>query len=97
MSDMPPLNVVHDGPAQHFHATVEGLRCVVDYQLRDGVMWVTHTGVPPALEGRGIAAALVKQALAWADAMGLKVVPQCSYVRVYMRRHPETLHLMHDA
>ena len=52
-------------------------------------MRMTHTGVPAALEGRGIAAALVKEALTWAQAQGLKVDPICSYVRVYIRRHPE--------
>ena len=55
---------------------------------------MTHTEVPPAFEGRGIAAALVREALAWARAQGLKVWPLCSYVAVYMRRHPETQDLL---
>jgi len=48
-----------------------------------------HTGVPRALEGRGLAAQLVAHGLAWARAQGLKVVPSCSYVDAFMRRHPE--------
>jgi predicted GNAT family acetyltransferase len=36
----------------------------------------------------------VKTALAYARAQGLKVQPSCSYVRVYMKRHPETLDLL---
>lgn len=50
---------------------------------------MTHTFVHPALEGRGIAAQLVEPALAWARAEGLKVDPVCSYVRVYIKRHPQ--------
>jgi hypothetical protein len=57
-------------------------------------MRMTHTGVPQALEGRGIAAALVGAALAHARAQGLRIRPQCSYVQVYMRRHPETQDLL---
>jgi uncharacterized protein len=48
----------------------------------------THTEVPPPLQGRGLAAALVREALAWAAAQGLLVRPLCSYVAAYLRRHP---------
>ena len=43
-----------------------------------------------ALEGRGLAAALVREALAYARREGLKVEPLCSYAAGYMQRHPET-------
>lgn len=76
--------------AQHrFEVTVDGVLCVCDYRLRDGVATFTHTGVPAAVGGRGIAAALVGAALAWARDEGLKVHPACSYVATYMRRYPE--------
>jgi hypothetical protein len=91
-----PMNadVIHNEARQRFEATVDGHLCVADYQLRDNVMWMTHTGVPPAVGGRGIAAELVRAALAWAAENGLKVEPSCSYVEVYMRRHPETQRLL---
>lgn len=84
------VNVIHNVQQQRFEATVDGLLCVADYQLRGPVMLMTHTVVPGALEGRGIAAALVGAALDWARTQGHKVDPVCSYVRVYMKRHPET-------
>ncbi|HYR25644.1 MAG TPA: GNAT family N-acetyltransferase [Aquabacterium sp.] len=86
---MSDLNIVHHPASGCFETMVEGLRCEADYQLRDGTMHITHTGVPPALEGRGIAAQLVHSALSWARAQGYKVNPVCSYVAVYIRRHPE--------
>ena len=86
--------VTHNAARQRFEATVDGQLCVADYQLRGNVMWMTHTGVPPAVGGRGIAAELVRVALAWADEKGYAVEPSCSYVEVYMRRHPETLKLL---
>jgi predicted GNAT family acetyltransferase len=57
------VEVVHDEANRRFEATVEGRLCVADYELRDGVMWMTHTVVPPAVGGRGIAAELVRVAL----------------------------------
>ena len=86
--------VTHNAGRQRFEATVDGQLCVADYQLRGNVMWMTHTGVPPAVGGRGIAAELVRVALEWAEEKGHTVEPSCSYVEVYMRRHPETQKLL---
>jgi predicted GNAT family acetyltransferase len=89
-----PLDVRHDAAASRFEAIVEGLRAELDYQLSGNVMRIFHTGVPPALEGRGIAAELARAALAHARSAGWRVSPACSYVRSYMRRHPETQDLL---
>ncbi len=89
-----PVAVVHNAAQHRFEATVDGCLCAADYLVRDGTMWMTHTVVPPAVGGRGIAAELVRVALEHARAQGWKVVPSCSYVAVYMRRHPQTLDLL---
>jgi predicted GNAT family acetyltransferase len=86
--------VVHNAELQRFEARVEGWLCRAEYRLHDSVMHLVHTEVPPALEGRGIAARLVAAALAHAQQHGLKVRPVCSYVRVYLRRHPDLQHLV---
>ncbi len=77
-----------------FQTTVDGHDGVAEYRLARGVMLMTHTEVHPALQGRGVAAALVDAALAHARANGLKVNPLCSYVRAYMQRHPQTQDLL---
>ena len=59
---------------------------VLDYQLQPGRVVFTHTGVPPALQGQGLAAQLVTAGLAWAREQGLKVVPACSYVAAFLQR-----------
>ena len=51
-------------------------------------MQIVHTESHPALRGRGVAAALVEAAFAYARAEGLRVLPLCSYVRAWARRHP---------
>ncbi len=73
--------------------TPQGL-ALCSYRREAGILVLPHTLVPPALEGRGIAAALVKEALAWARQEGLRVRPTCSYVAAYMQRHPETQDLL---
>jgi predicted GNAT family acetyltransferase len=88
------LVVRHNTAASSFEAEVDGGMAECLYRLGDGLMNIVHTEVPPRAEGRGIAAALVQAALAHARAQGLLVRPSCSYVRVYMRRHPETQDLL---
>jgi predicted GNAT family acetyltransferase len=88
------VEVRHDVAASRFEATVDGLHCRADYRMADGVMRIVHTEVPEALEGRGIAAQLVRAALAHAEANGLRVEPACGYVRAYMRRHADTQRLL---
>jgi predicted GNAT family acetyltransferase len=86
--------VVHNAAAARFEARIDGWLCRCDYVLADGIMHLVHTEVAPALEGRGIAARVVRAALDHARANGLKVRPRCSYVRVYMQRHPESQALL---
>lgn len=81
--------VTHDRDAKRLEARVDGVSCVLDYRLDDGVMTITRTSVPSAVGGRGIAAALVKSALEAARDAGWKVVPACSYAAAWMERHPE--------
>ena len=52
---MDEVEIRHE-PGQGFTAEVEGHRILLDYRLSDGVMAITHTEVPHALRGRGLAA-----------------------------------------
>ena len=90
----PALSIEHNVARQRFETHVDGLLCRCDYRMSGMTMMIVHTEVPPQLEGRGIAAALVRAAFAHAAAVGFKVVPACSYVRAYVRRHPETQALL---
>jgi uncharacterized protein len=88
------MDVQHNIVSSRFETTVDGQLCVCQYRLFGKTMMLTHTGVPQALRGRGIAAALVQAALDHARAKQLKVRPDCSYAETYMQRHPETLDLL---
>lgn len=81
--------IEHDTAQSRFNWTEDGALCVLDYLLHDGIMTITHTGVPEAVGGRGIAADLARAALEAARSNGWSVKPQCSYVAAYIKRHPE--------
>jgi predicted GNAT family acetyltransferase len=91
---MTTLDIHHDTIAQRFHADVGGAEAECVYRLAGSLMNIVHTEVPPQAEGRGIAAALVRAALAHARTMGWRVRPSCSYVASYMRRHTDTQELL---
>ena len=88
------LTVRHNAEAQRFEAEVEGGLARADYRMQGDVMRIVHTEVPYASEGRGFAGQVVRAALEYARHEELRVLPLCSYVRSYMRRHPETHDLL---
>lgn len=84
---MSELEIRHDAAAQRFETRVDGHLAVVAYTLDGDTMTITHTGVPEAIGGRGIAGELVRAALDHARASGWRVIPQCSYAAAWIRRH----------
>ena len=73
----------------------EELIGLADYVNVDGELQFTHTEVDPAHQGKNYAAILMREAFADIDANNLgKVWPVCPYVVTYMKRHPETAHLL---
>ena len=59
------------------------------YTVAGSVMTITHTRVPKAIGGRGIAAELMSAALRAAETAGWSVNPACSYAAAYMRRRAQ--------
>ncbi len=68
--------------------TDHGLAVAVYRQQGDRLIF-THTEVPPADEGKGIGSRLVRGALDDARERGFRIVPACSFVVDFVRRHPE--------
>ena len=77
-----------------FELETEGALAIAAYR-RDGDRIVfTHTEVPQALEGKGIGKRLIAGALAQVRREGLKVVPDCPFVRHYIDTHQEEQDLL---
>ena len=88
-------STVRDNRAEaEFELVVDGHRAVAAYQIEGDTIVFTHTVVPPEMEGRGVGSKLIRGALDLVRDRGLKVVPQCPFVRAYMEKHPETRDLL---
>ncbi len=83
------ISVVENPAQSRFEAQLDGYLAVADYRLEGDSMIFTHTEVPPAFRGRGIAEKLVLAGFRAARERKLKIVPLCSYVAVMLQRHPE--------
>ena len=92
---MSDLDTVRDNPGRHrFELTVDGHTAYSVYRIDGPVITFIHTVVPPALQGKGVGSRLVAGELAIVRERGLKVCPQCPFVRAWMERHPETRDLL---
>jgi predicted GNAT family acetyltransferase len=84
------MATVTDNVANHrFEMIVDGETAFLDYAFEDGRLALIHTEVPQALEGHGVAGALVRSVLNEARTKGLQILPRCEFVAEYIRRHPE--------
>nr|WP_244665447.1 GNAT family N-acetyltransferase [Xanthomonas phaseoli] len=89
MREASTVHAEHDPDRQRFNIDTDGHRAELAYRREGEIMTITHTQVPEAVSGRGIAAALVEDALTFARQHDLKVVAACSYADTYVRRHPQ--------
>jgi len=83
------LVIQHNTEKRRFETTVDGHTAFVEYNLFNNGINYTHTEVPQALEGQGIAKALARHVLDYARENKLKVMPLCPFIKGYIDRHPE--------
>lgn len=81
--------VRHNGAQGRYELETEHGLAIAVYHRQDNRLVFSHTEVPPADEGRGIGSQLVRAALDDARKRGFKIVPACSFVVDFVRRHPE--------
>ena len=89
-------SAVVDNVAEHrFELAMPEGMSILKYTMRQpDTIALVHTEVPKALTGKGIAARLAHDALEFARANHLRVIPICPYVRAYLERHPEYADLL---
>ena len=88
------LEVRDNTAAQRFEVGSGSEISYATYEISPGSIVFTHTRVPEALRGKGIATRLVQAALASARERGLAVVPRCAMFVTYMKRHPDSQDLL---
>jgi uncharacterized protein len=80
------LMVTRNSSVNRFEVTIEGHLAKVDYRMSGNRMIITHTEVPDALRGKGIAEQLVAFAVKYARKEGLEVVAECDYANRFLNR-----------
>ena len=76
-----------DAASNRLELEVEGNTAFIEYKLSQQTLFLIHTEVPPALEGKGAGSAIVEKALQYAKDNHYKIVPLCSFVQFYIKRH----------
>lgn len=79
----------NDKKEKRYETTIDDQTAFIRYEVFDGGMDMFHTQVPPGLRGRGIGTSLVRFALDDARRHRLKVIPSCSFIRDFVKKHPE--------
>ena len=83
------LEITHNPAENRFETWIDGRLSKLDY-IEDGdTIVMTHVGVHPDHRGFGVAGRITETALAYARGKSLRVIPMCSYVASYIRRHPQ--------
>ncbi|RYZ24967.1 MAG: N-acetyltransferase [Sphingobacteriales bacterium] len=72
-----------------FEMNIDGDLAFIDYEDQGDAIALIHTEVPESLEGKGIGSVLVLKTLNHIEAQGKKIVVQCSFVRSFIKKHPE--------
>ncbi len=95
MMKMPEeINVIHNMAADRFEVDLDGKLALIDYLLVGDHIAFLHTEVPEEYSGQGIAGRMAKTALEYAKDKHLRVSSLCSYMDVYIARHPAYQNLL---
>ena len=72
-----------------YELDLEGGLAFAVYRASPRVVTIVHTEVPAAMRGSGAGSAFVRQVLEEVRRQGLKVVPECGFVRAFMAKNPQ--------
>ncbi len=86
---MKNYKLINNRELSRYEYRIEDYIPQIEYRTRPGEIALTHTRVPLELRGEGIGNMLVKDALDDIENQNLKLIPLCSFVASYIKKHPE--------
>lgn len=81
--------LIHNTDECKYEYHIEGHVAYITYDDQKGNMHLTHTVVPEALAGKGLARTLLEDVLEIIKKENKKAVSKCSYIVKYEEKHPE--------
>ena len=82
--------LIHNEAESKYEYHIDGHVAYITYnEDADGNMELTHTIVPDALAGKGLARMLLEDVLEELKKNNKKAVAECSYIVKYQEKHPE--------
>jgi predicted GNAT family acetyltransferase len=94
-----PVAMEHDADRHALRAVLADGRTAgyAHYRKRSEDTYVfDHTVVGDQYEGQGIGSRLARAVVDFARDHDVRVVPQCSFIRAYLREHPEDQDVLAD-
>lgn len=81
--------LIHNAQECKYEYHIDGHVAYITYDDQMGDIHLTHTIVPDALAGKGLAKILLEAVLKQLQRDNKKAVAKCSYIVNYLDKHPE--------
>ena len=81
--------LIHNIDECKYEYHIDGHVAYITYDDQNGNMHLTHTIVPDALAGKGLARTLLEDVLQEIQKADKKAVAKCSYIVKYQEKNPE--------
>jgi predicted GNAT family acetyltransferase len=88
--------ITRNNAIEHRYELIEEEKLLgfADYRLAGDAVKFTHTEIMPENEGKGYGSLLAKQALDDVRERKKRVIPACSFIAGFIRKHAEYSHLL---
>lgn len=89
-NDYSNIELIINEEKKCFELPVADHTAFIEFNLNnENVLFLTHTEVPKALEGKGVGSAIVEKTLNYIQEQNYRLAPICPFIAKYLIRHPE--------
>lgn len=79
-------NFIHDKDNQQFQLLLNSDIAFVDYQMRNGKMYLIHSEVPFHLRGKNVGKVLVEKTFEYIEQNSIQAVAVCTFIKLIAQR-----------
>ncbi|MBR9921532.1 MAG: N-acetyltransferase [Bacteroidetes bacterium] len=90
------IPLIDNEAAKRFEMQIENHLARIEYILAGNKIFLTHTEVDRALEGRGLGSTIIQRTLDEVRRRNLKLVPLCPFVAAFLQKNRQYVDLLAD-